>query len=713
MSDKELVKELDQNLRASRTQKDKRVEMWRQIEDFQTADHWNVKWHQLIQHEDRVYPSVQLSWMITDQMMAKIFSRDLKPIITAEEPVNFPLPAEHPWTQLVAQARQGRLFDQDTDNEIAAELMTRIIDFEWDAARIEDKLKEAMQLAIWYGTGILLDGYDDMPVNFGEKTGIFVDTIHPRDFYIDTMATSTTDARWMSYVSLKSTEWLKAKFPDKAAEIEKLGSEKKKSGKNVDFEFEILNQFRDVTDRIKDKNHVLEVHFKRDYRMETREVRTPTGDVEPVISEITGMPVLDESTGFPVLKPVEIVEEVSVPKFRGGWRMIMKVGQLVLSDGEITTPNGELPIHVVRGYRVPRQFWGMGVVEQTRHLNFLLDKSLKYAIENANRTAHNKVIVDKGQVADADEVYKNERGGVLTLEAGGNIDAAVKALPAQPLPQAHVSMINLLRELTDNITGITDMRFAENLPKDASGKFLQQAESGANSRLSEMRENLEREIKPLAHNLIAYSIAFEDRSRFLKITGSFGQEPAYVEFNPTILQFQDEDFEARFDVQIGGSELTLNSVFEEDQLSLERIQTLAGLGPDLAAEMLKVLHIPNRKAIEKALGAFFRAQALAAQQAQQDPSSDKVQQDQNEAISQIVRRVGESTADSIENLAKELGDTNPEQADALITQMPDIVAENVARTIQQLSGALSGGQQLTPEQQAELAAQAQQGILPQ
>ncbi len=424
------------------------------------------------------------------------------------------------------------------------------------------------------------------------------------------------------------------------------------------------------------------------------------------------MPVIDPDTGFPVLKPVLITETVEVPKFRGGWRMVMKVGSLVLFDDEITTPNGELPVHAVRAYKIPREFWGMGVVEQTRHLNFLLDKSLKYAIENANRTANNRVIIDKSQVTNPDEVYKNERGGVITLEAGGDIDRAVKALPAMQLPTAHVSMINLLRELTDNVTGITDMRLAENLPKDASGKFLQEAESGANSRLSEIRENLiEDGLKPMVHNILAYSIAFEDRSRFIKITQSFGQKPAYVEFNPVFLSFQDEDFEARFDVEIGGNDLALNSVFEEDQLALQRVQSLAGLGPDLAFEMLKVLHVPNRKAIEKALNRFFIVQAQQAQQ-QTDPAQSKIEADQNEALSQIVRRVGESTADSIENLAKELGDTNPQAADQLISQMPDIVSENVARTIQQLSGSL-GGQELSPEEQALLAQQSQQGLLPQ
>lgn len=711
---------LDNNIAASRQQKKPRVQMWKEISRFQTGNHWGIKWHQLEADDDRVFPSVQFSWAMTDQMRARIFDRPLKPVITAEQPVNYPLPRDHPWIQITQQVKAAQLFDQQTDSEIASQLMSNILDYEWDAVRIESKLMELVDLGLWFGTGILLDGYDDFEITLGEKSGVFVDFIHPRDFYIDTMASSLNNARWCAYVSLKSIDWIEERWPNSVDDIKKeIRSTKGHEANTSGDRFEILDQFDQSDQDRSNENRVLETHFIRDFSTESRTIEVPTGEFEAVFSELTGMPLTDDM-GMQMERELTEKSTIKIPDFRNGWRTISKIGSVVLNpdkdEQELDSPNGQLPLHAFRPWREPTKFWGMGAVEQVRHLNFLLDKSLKYAVENANRTSNNQYIVDDTLVEDVDELFNNERGGIIRGAFGGNIKNAIVQFPGMQLPTAHVTMINLLREIQDNITGITDLRFRQDMPKDASGRFVEALEQGGNSRITMVRKELVTVIKSLSHNIIAQNIDKADQERIVKITRTMLDEPTYIEFNPTVLAFRDQDFEARFDVEVPADDALSVSPQAQDAQTIATIKELAALGPSLAAETIKLIHVPNKKAISKALVAFFREQQQQAQQGQQDPAQQKIKADQNEAMSQIVRRVGESTADAIENLSKDLGDERPDIADQLIRAMPSVVAENVRKVIQELGSALTGGpngqqEGLTPEQMQQLQQDGTQGVV--
>ena len=161
-------------------QQNRYFETWEYIEEFCTGNHWGQDY---ADSPEQVFPAVQLSWKTANSIHAKVFNQPLRPIVTPEERTDFPVEDNHPWREAVAnnmqpyklpngqpvldpvldpntgqvpidpntggpildpntgappmQPRMQSPFQGETDNEIAAELLTAALDYVWEKNDLE------------------------------------------------------------------------------------------------------------------------------------------------------------------------------------------------------------------------------------------------------------------------------------------------------------------------------------------------------------------------------------------------------------------------------------------------------------------------------------------------------------------------------------------------------------------------------------------------
>jgi hypothetical protein len=686
-------------------------ELWEYTERFATGHHWG---QEFTDSPDQVFPAVQVSWKIADSIHAKVFNQPLRPVVVPEESSNFPVDDTDPWRDavranlkpVVGLDGQPKMqpgppdpmtgqptpvpvmespFQGSTDNEIAAEVLSAALDFSWEKGRLDSMFEEAERMALWYGTCFILTDWDDTETLFGRTVqGLKTDIYHPRYCGFDP-ANTTLDlenGRWF-FVDIPSTlQELINMFPEYEEKLRAMtyaggehgSASKGPSGDERDHGSQGMGYYGEGTPNEEGRymsisgigkelqEFMLEMWFVKDHTTTEEEVPYEVPVVGP-LGDVIGMETKTET--------------VPVPKYENGWRAIFKVNGLILMNEGMDVPHGELPVTTLRCYNVPGRFLGMGVLEQTLGLNLAVDRHLKYAIENARRTSQNKYIINEYGIENLLQSVENTAGGIIRLKADvEDIRSIVLPLQGMDLPQAHQTLVDMCRELAGDVTGERDLIQQQNLPKDASGRFVEAVESASNARITRIRKNLTRAIERVAKQIVFLLIENEEEDRFYSMTRDWSN-PSYISMNPSLLRFDEFDFEAKWDVKLNAADVMPLNPLDQDTLVLSMVDKLLTYPPEVQMVLLDVLNIPQKATVRRALNAANQAAARAAQEQPPDPEIMKIQaESQKDVLESRVRlqqSIAENVGDALEKEAAQASTNAPGSAHESIMAMPQQV----------------------------------------
>lgn len=688
-------------------------ELWDYVEKYGVGEHWG---NENANSKDQAYPAVQAAWKVTNAIHAKIFNQKLRPVVVPEEASNFPVPEDHPWREAVLnsleqyrdingqpvfdpvmnpetgqpeidpqtgqpamQPRMESPFQGETDNEIAAELLTAALDFSWDKNDLDVAFEEATRMALWFGTSFFYTGWDDEDYVFGKEQGLATDALHPRDCIFDPANTTLNPekGRWFGFDVQTTFQEIENMFPEKKEQLREMmsgylaksegssGRKDKAFGeKNINYTGEGSPNREEEYNSVSGigrglQNAILEITWVKDRTLKKGKI--PSEE-----------PILDSQGNIIGMKDVEVDGEI--PKYRYGWVKCYKVGNLLLDEVEMDDPHGNLPITAIRCYNVPDRFLGMGVMEQCLGLNIAIDRHLKYAIENARRTSQNKFIINEFGIENLQSAMDNSPGGIIRIKADiPDIRNIVYPLQGQELPQSHVQLVNMGRELISDVTGERDILGQEDLPKDASGRFVEAVQSASNARVTRIRYNVTRAIQRVAKQVAFLLIENEDEDRFYTISRDW-TNPKYAQFNLGVLEFEEYDFEAKWDVKVNAADVLPVNPVDQNVMIMTQLEQLMQYPPETQQALLNMLNIPEKGQLRYALGVHQKAMAAAAEQQGPDPELMKVQAETEKVVTdarvKMQQSIAENVGDGLEKEANTVSTMSPGSATEAIMNIP-------------------------------------------
>lgn len=598
-------------------------------------------------------PSIQLTWQQCQMQMAKIFQgHGFKPEVVAESDQVYEDPLIKQAIQKNAQQLNSR-----SEAEAAAEIRSIILDYYYEKMDMLGTFKEACQMAQWYEEGAyIVDTYDE--------DGPALSVVHPSDVRYDPEAEDISDVRFICYHTRRTIAYIKEHYPRFAESVEpdgglqaqpdnrrpyryRAGGFPDEDQENVTLECWYIRDYDTKNERV-DEQVITDPAQLSEYLDEGYEVDEELTEYQPMATEGFSGAVMEQ---VPVSWTVFMMGDV--PKYPGGWKKVYRANQVILNDDEdetsfhIHSANGELPIHHMKYYNAPGQYGSMSLVRQIKPLVNIIDQMMQEGLDNV-RTLMPFITLHQGRVSfDAAQRIGSEYPlPVVKMkpEAGvEDIREVFQHHPGAELSQSFMAMVEKLQHLIEDIAGGYDLRSANNLPSDASGKFVEAVETAGNARISEVRENVRQCAKTVAQNILANVLYYETKPQ--KYRSKRGTQSTYIDVIPA--QLTNDEMEADFDIIVGGSNTLPNDPIMRNEHNTQMIATMISQpSKTVAMGMLDNMELDNRESIRQVVESHYDEMAQDSEQQGQDPEA--------------ARRYQEGASDVLEQLGKEAAEFHPE-----------------------------------------------------
>jgi hypothetical protein len=575
---------------------------------YQEIDSYHIERKHWSDDEDRLLPRIPLTFYHTDSLNADIGKRPHDPKVVAETAQTFPGEWENmpQWLQSKQKLQEilQERYKERSDNEIAADFFTAILDVYREKACIDPQRATARLIKLQYGDVFWHNGYDPEKELFG-KCPHFVDVFKPEKVGADPKAT-----RWVgndfngmyAFLEIETTlRQLKKDHPKTAKEIV-VGDEKKSGGdESLDPLDQTINKYlfyiRD-TELVDDEE---------DYEEEVPVLID--GMLVPQRDD-AGFPVLDEQ-GQPIPMTQTVVKQrpIKVPKYPSGWLYAVWCNDKVLDFG----PADEFGIHRDYCYEIPGQVFAHGVVDVASTFNTQANRLWQQIIKSNESTGSNKVFRNtQAAFSNAEKALKDT--DVIDVE--GPLQGNIEFHQGVPAPEGLFRALEFTLQACEQVTGNVDPMSQENLPRTASGKYVYAAESGQQARISEVAKHSDECERSLYRSIIRQSLKYDTDEMTLKVNTA-GQK-LDVPFTPNTLYTQD--FDIRWDVSLDGAPQESPDPAERNEQRKTILAELSQMPPTIAFGTLEQLDIPNKEGIRATLEKWFQ------EQADQPPPSDPVEQ---------------------------------------------------------------------------------------
>jgi hypothetical protein len=349
-----------------------------------------------------------------------------------------------------------------------------------------------------------------------------------------------------------------------------------------------------------------------------------------------GTPKLDEN-GEPQKK---FIQKLKYPT----GRKIVVAGGVVLEDGPLIFEDGQFPFVKLTNYILPREFWGVGDVENLDSPQKTINKIISFTLDIMTLMGNPIWIVDDAAGIDTDNIF-NKPGLIIEKAAGTEVrrESGVE-LPGYVLP-----LLDRYRRYFDGISGQTDLSRGVEPGNVTAASAIEDLQQAQQTRLRQKTRNIDAFLQDFGKLYVSRVFQFYSVPRIVRVTGDTNADQ-YFYFHVEKLEGQDEqgnpitrrfanitshDGEAKrieiigdFDIRVSTGSTLPFAKEAKGQMSLN----LFKMGIIDEEEVLKSLDYPNYEAVLQRVH-MKKAQAQQQQlQAAGQMAAAKVAETQSKAM---------------------------------------------------------------------------------
>ena len=199
-------------------------------------------------------------------------------------------------------------------------------------------------------------------------------------------------------------------------------------------------------------------------------------------------------------------------KFPKG-RYVVVANNKVLIDVANPYEDGKFPFVRLVNYSLPREYWGMGEIDQLKGLQRLLNSTVSSIADTMKMSSNPVWLVGSAANMDTENIT-NEPG--LIMEAG-DINQ-VRRVGGEQLPPYLMQMVETIRSLTDLVSGVHDSSRGATQPGVTSGLMLEGFIEAAQTRIRLKNRNLDKAIHEIGWLMLSRIMQFYTSPRIYRIT---------------------------------------------------------------------------------------------------------------------------------------------------------------------------------------------------
>ena len=420
-------------------------------------------------------------------------------------------------TQMDSRPKIEYIPREPSDFELA-QILTEIADSDWERNNWLMDLTEAVYDSRFYGTGFPSVGYDpDADLGAGAITFESKDPFYQ---YPDPNARDVNkksryhveaepkDVELIKKMHPKHAEFIKADLVDlMAQEKMDLGADRFKAH-NTDLGPMLGTDEAGPGSMARDQALYITAYLLDDeYEEEKKELR------EPGVDDVK----------------VEYTQKLKYPQ----GRKICMAGGVLLSDGPIPFEDKRFPFARLVCYILPREFWGMGDVEQLESPQKIFNKLVSFSLDVLTLMGNPVWIVDDAAGIDTDNLIN--RPGLVIEKAAGSEVRREEGVQLQPFV---LQLIDRMKTWFDDISGNNDVSRGASTDGVTAASAINSLQEAAKTRVRQKARNLDACLQDIGQMYAARVFQFYDSPRVFRITNSEGAQK-YFKFHVDNRQMED------------------------------------------------------------------------------------------------------------------------------------------------------------------------------
>lgn len=387
-----------------------------------------------------------------------------------------------------------------------ADILNKVAENDWVHNNWLMILTEILFDAHFYGTGFSYTGFDpDANLGLGN---ILFESFDPFHAYPDPDARDVNDKRSKFFVTAEPTavSQLKREYPDKAefitGDVVDLSQGDKADINQVMFKSPVDSKL--ITEGVGGYDNV-----ERDQAVKiTCYLKDEaTEEIEEEDKDDDGAPVLGDD-GTPQKK---FVEKLKYPK----GRKIVTAGQVLLESCEAEFEDGQFPFDKMINYILPREFWGMGEVEQLEGPQKTFNKIVSYALDVMTLMGNPIWVVGTNSGIDTDNLF-NKPG--LVVEADDITQ--VHREPGVQLQPFILELLNQYKGFMDGISGQTDLSRGVEPTDVTAASAISDLQEAQQTRVRLKSRNLDAFLQGFGKKYLSRVFQFYSVPRIVRVTGN-------------------------------------------------------------------------------------------------------------------------------------------------------------------------------------------------
>lgn len=395
-----------------------------------------------------------------------------------------------------------------------SEILSQIIKSKWDTNNWSSVVAEAIVDAAIYGTGLgCVEWKPELLQGLGDFTFETEDIFY---FFPDPNARSRVNDEycdWVIRARPTDVKKLKAKYPDKA-----------------DF---IKADLGDLSSVYNDKEFAEEVRYKSptDNRVIIDSDRSIKSGRPDQVLEICAYLKSDEMTEEQVAENTDpdtglVSREFQTKKKYPNGRKIVIANGVLLEDGENPYTDGRFPFARLVDHAMPREFWGVGEVDQLKSPQMIVNKLISYVLDVLTIMGNPIWVVDTTAGIEVDNLT-NQPG--LVVEKNPNTEVRrEEGVQLQPFVMETLQFMS--ERVLSKLGSTADVSKGVAPTENASGYAIAQLQEAAQTKIRGKSRNVEFFLKDIGDLMVDRILQFYTIPRIVRLTNA--QEAAqYFKFS--------------------------------------------------------------------------------------------------------------------------------------------------------------------------------------